>query len=69
MKNPQIKTKGLHSSSKKEWKVIGTTLGAKYKIAIVPYVDTEETKEEAFQHAEFISQCFNNSDVICKLNL
>lgn len=63
-----MKTIVKHSKSKYAWNVIGTTLGAKYKIAIVPYVQTGDerilTRErlEALNHAEFISKCFNNTD-------
>jgi len=67
MKNPKTKTKVLHSDSKSAFNIIGTTPGKKYKVAIVPYVkDVPALKEEALQHAEFISYCFNNSDAICK---
>jgi len=73
MENPNIKTKVVHSESKTAWNVIGTNLGAKYKIARVPYlitnneiIDTVE-KSEALRHAQFISRCFNNSDKICEL--
>lgn len=68
MKDPKIKTKVIHSESKSAWNIIGTTLGAKHKIARVPYVVsvdnevTEQQKLEAFNHAEFISFCFNNSE-------
>ena len=71
MKNPKIKTKVIHSETKTAWNVVGISLGAKYKIARVPYLvaHIEEMnvkwKQEAFEHAEFISGCFNNSDSIC----
>lgn len=70
MKNPNIKTKVVHSKTKSAWNIIGTTLGRKYKIARVPYLtlDDEKTTDthriEARQHAEFISYCFNHSDEI-----
>lgn len=74
MKDPQIKTKVVHSQSKQAWNVVGTTLGGKYKIAQIPYVVLPENemastrlKYEALQHAEFISRCFNNSDKIIGL--
>jgi hypothetical protein len=72
MKNPKIKTRVVHSQTKSAWNVIGDTMGEKFKIARVPYLSTENenitNKErlEAFEHAEFISYCFNNSDHICK---
>jgi hypothetical protein len=75
MKNPKIKTKVVHSLSNNSWNVIGATLGAKYKIARVPYYesnDKEVTKIEkaaALQLAEFISHCFNNSEFICAADL
>lgn len=71
MENPKITTKIKHSKSKKAWNVIGTKLGCKYKIAIVPYIEiegsdmlTELQKNEALRHAKYISYCFNNSDEI-----
>jgi len=71
MENPNIKTKVVHSESKDAWNVVGVSLAKKYKIARVPYLvikDLEDTnksrKEEARLHAEFISYCFNNSEVI-----
>jgi len=75
MKNPKIKTKVVHSLSNSAWNVIGTTLGAKYKIARVPYLAHEDKEirkrecAEALQHAEFISHCFNNSEFICAADL
>ena len=73
MKNPNIKTKVVHSETKSAWNVVGNKLGAKYKICRVPYIITENerlnemNKNEALEHAEYISCCFNNSDVISKL--
>lgn len=70
MKNPNIKTKVIHSKSKPAYNIVGTKLGGKYKIAIVPYVPSlsveviDATRDEALQHAEFISHCFNNSEII-----
>lgn len=71
MENPKIKTKVVHSQSKSAWNIIGKQLGGKYKIARIPYlvVDdseilTTKNKHEALVHAQFISQCFNNSDRI-----
>ena len=70
MVTPNIKTKVVHSKSQSAWNVVGKTLGMKYKIARIPYVlvDNEEIafreKKEAFEHAEFISFCFNNSTKI-----
>ena len=72
MKNPNIKTKVIHSSSKPAYNVIGASLGKKYKIAVVPYVPSDnvnaldKNRDEALEHAQFISHCFNNSGVICK---
>jgi len=74
MKNPKIKTKVVHSQTKSAWNVIGESIGKKYKIARVPYliIDnvelTERNRLEAFSHAEFISYCFNHSDLICGEN-
>lgn len=72
MKDPKIKTKVVHSETKSAWNVIGTTVGGKYKIARVPYlcvdnpIITERQRKEAFEHAIFISHCFNNSKFILK---
>ncbi len=72
MKHPKIKTKVVHSQTKAAWNVIGKRLGDKYKIARVPYmVCDDETisirnRTEAFNHAQFINACFNNSDEIFK---
>jgi len=74
MKNPNIKTKVVHSQSKSAWNIVGESLGAKYKIARVPYLVFEHqelsdrNRKEAFEHAEFISHCFNNSGSILTLN-
>lgn len=73
MKNPKIKTTVVHSESKAAWNIVGTELGGKFKIARVPYligngeILDSETKNEALEHAEFISECFNNSDEIVEL--
>lgn len=73
MKDPNIKTKVIHSLTKASWNVIGTQIEGKFKfkIARIPYnvngfddkVD-ELNRKEAFEHAEFISYCFNNSNKI-----
>lgn len=71
MVNPELKTKVVHSQSKSAWNVVGTELARKYKIARVPYIAinneeiTAKNRIEAFEHALFISHCFNNSDLIC----
>ena len=73
MKNPNIKTKVIHSETKPAWNVVGIKLGGKYKICRVPYIITENeklnvmNKNEALEHAEYISSCFNNSNIISKL--
>jgi len=73
MENPKITTKVVHSKSSIAWDVVGTQLGAKHKIARIPYnvtgneiIDTKE-KSEALLHAEFISKCFNKSDEIISI--
>ena len=65
-----IKTKVVHSKSKDAWNVIGTELGKKHKIAVVPYmvsetlqIVNERNKKEALQHAQFISDCFNKKQI------
>lgn len=61
----KMKTKVEHSDSQFAWNVINTTLGLKRKIAVVPYVGTDiypahdPLRNEAQDHAEFISRCFN----------
>lgn len=77
MENPKIKTKVVHSKSKPAFNVVSTKLGTKYKIARIPYEINGSLSEEwnnkeideAKNHAEFISYCFNNSDFICKEKL
>ena len=76
MENPSIKTEVRHSLSKNAWNIIGTSLGSKYKIALVPYLKiegdqftTEMQRSEALRHAKFISFCFNNSEAICNKQL
>lgn len=72
MKNPNIKTKVVHSKTKKAWNVVGEKYMSKYKIARVPYLGINDEiadkkfKKEAYEHAEYISYCFNNSDQILK---
>lgn len=68
MKDPNIKTRAVHSQTKSAWNVVGVSpLGCKYKIARVPYIVINDdkideiTRVEAYGHAEFISHCFNNS--------
>lgn len=66
--DPNIKTEVKHSETKSAWNVVAKApLGGKYKIARIPYnvinnieIDARERKE-AFDHAEYISWCFNNS--------
>jgi hypothetical protein len=60
-----IPTKVIHSQTNPAWNVVGTKLGGKYKIAIVPYescIDKEiesRLRKEAYDHAMFISNAFN----------
>jgi len=73
MENPNIKTKAIHSQSKTAWNIVGISLGGKYKIARVPYFVCEDeiineiNRKEAFEHATFISNCFNKSDSLMEL--
>lgn len=73
IQNPKIKTKVVHSKSKPSWNIVGTTLGGKFKIAQIPYVVTTDedvnliNKAEAVDHANFISECFNNSNRIIEI--
>ena len=73
MENPNIKTKVVHSESKKAWNVISVSLGEKYKIARIPYLITGNEiidtikKSEALKHAKFISECFNKSDKVVSI--
>jgi hypothetical protein len=66
-----IKSKVVHSQTKSAWNVIGEELGGKYKLARIPYLNypedpsiDERERKEAFEHAEFISRCFNNRGAI-----
>lgn len=64
----KINTTVVHSCSKKAWNVVCKDIGEKYKIAIIPYVFTEDGSEilntknmyEALEYATFISDCFNS---------
>ena len=75
MKDPNIKVAVIHSASKNAWNIIGRTMAAKYKVARVPYVVVNDdevneiNRKEAYEHAEFISYCFNNSNAILKNKL
>ena len=66
MKNTKFETKVVHSQTKSAWNVVNEKLGGKYKIARVPYVGIRSEEgdnmnmAEAFEHATFISDCFNN---------
>lgn len=73
IKDPKMQTKVVHSQSNPAWNVVGERLGGKYKIARCPYVIvdgseelTNRERQEAFEHATFISYCFNNSEDILK---
>lgn len=69
MQDPKIKTVVEHSCGH-YIRVVGTSLGKKYLIATVDYVPVSGDNfsiDEAENHAEFISTCFNNSDKIIKL--
>lgn len=74
MELPRLNTRVVHSESKTAWNVIGTRLGDKYKIARVPYnisgnyILDEREKKEAYEHAVFISTCFNVADENQQLN-
>ena len=63
-----IETKVVHSASKNAWNIIGTRWGGKYKIARIPYIYLEQNapfyerkKQEALEHAQFISDAFNKA--------
>ena len=70
MKDPNIKTKVVHSKSKPAWNIVGITLNAKYKIARIPYNLSDDEnivkreRDEAYEHAIFIAHCFNHSGSI-----
>lgn len=68
MELPEIKTKVVHSESKPAWNVVATSHGDKYKIARIPYSENvvvngqqiiNQSKQQAYEHAKFISDCFN----------
>ena len=67
MELPKIHTRVVHSETLNAWNVVGTIPGLKYKIARIPYEQketmgrdfNEKEKMEAFEHATFISTCFN----------
>lgn len=67
-------TKVIHSETKPAWNVVNRKLGAKYKLARVPYLnDTgnltadEMERTKAFNLAKFISSCLNHETEIKKL--
>ena len=57
-----MKTKVVHSQSKNAWNVVNTELGGKYKIARIPYSQTDDDvlntiwKYEALEIAVHISK-------------
>ena len=68
MELPKIQTKVVHSETKPAWNVVATSHGDKYKIARVPYSETtivsgqpiiNTSKQQSYEHAKFISDCFN----------
>ncbi len=77
MKDPNINTKVTHSLTKAAWNVVGTQLGGKFKICRVPYLNSdiasdslnEKNRLQAYEHAEFISYCFNHSYEILTKNM
>ena len=63
----KINTKVVHSVKNNAWNIVTTDIGCKYKIARVPYDAPEDNEKlatknkfEALEHAEFISNAFNN---------
>lgn len=69
MRIPKIQTKVVESKKKLCWNVVSINVGDKRKIASVPYTDISEesgltvnkSKQQAYEHAVFISSCFNYS--------
>ena len=57
-----MKTKVVHSQSKNAWNVVGMEAGGKYKIARIPYTQTDDDilntrlKHEALEIAMHISK-------------
>lgn len=71
MTHPNLKTKVVHSETKAAWNIINDGLQGKFKIARIPYLVHDDSevlttieKNEALEHALFISFCFNNSDKV-----
>jgi len=70
MPEAKFETIVVHSRSKEAWNIISTRLGAKYKVAIIPYVVGDDTnvntrnRLEALGHAEFISECLNHYEEV-----
>jgi len=58
----KMRTKVIHSETDCSWKVVNKQLGEEYEIAVVPYVESTHpfTKQESYNHAIFISNCFNS---------
>jgi len=69
--NPQIKVRIVHSKTEPAWRIISMSISDKQEVAIIPYNVIEgsemyntEKKNEALQHARFVTRCFNNVDKI-----
>ena len=60
-----VQTIVVHSLTKSAWNVIGVSIPGKFKIARVPYFftgsdeSTSVERQEAYEHAVFISNYFN----------
>jgi hypothetical protein len=71
--NLNFETIVVHSRSKAAWNIVSTRLGAKYKIAAIPYVESEEhtistnNRIKAFEHATYINKCLNQYEEIINL--
>lgn len=54
--------KGLSENGKNNFNIIGSTLGAKYRICQVPFTNSEWNKAEAEANAKFIVKACNSHD-------
>lgn len=54
--------KGLSENGKNHFNIIGSKLGAKYRICQVRFIDSEFDKNEAEANSKFIVKAVNNHD-------
>lgn len=60
-----------HSETKAAWNIVGTEIGGKYKIAMIPYVtdsrfpeESTVNRKEAFDTAMYLTACLNKKEAL-----